>query len=271
MADAGVASRTSWWGRFQLEKGELGHWRIGSLDLWVRRTPLDWRYGARRSEDYLEDTLEIQVPAPEPPSAGDLPDELARFGYTHTDATIELVPALADRPVVARPAVPFSVPPGQRVELYVSTPLWVRLRTGGVDLVEIPCSRPSDTWFGSNTRGVLSYATRTHLRRSLDELPLRPQRAVSCLTVENVSGSILALERLSLPVPQLSLFASPAGTLWTEHVSVKKEDDDDLAEVSLDKGPPRVAGGGKVVAAPRAPQGRSFGSLVFGGLFEAGY
>lgn len=271
MEDGNPGSRPSWWGEFRLEKGQIARWRVGSLDLWIRRTDLDWRYGAARSDDALEDTLEVRVPASDLDVAGGLPEEAARFGCGRTGASIELVPCLADRPVVARPAVPFFVPPAQKVELYVSTPLWIRLRAGGADLAEVPCTRPSDTWFGGNTRGVLSYAVRTHLRRDLDDMPMRPHRAVSCLTVENVSDDLLALERLSLPAPQLSLFASPSGLLWTERVSVKQEGKDDLAAVSLGKGAPRAAGGGRLVAGPRAPQGKSFGSLVFGGLFEAGY
>ena len=57
----------------------------------------------------------------------------------------ELLPNLADRPVVARPAVPFFIPPGEELELFVSTPIWVQLRSGTTDLVELPCLRPSDT------------------------------------------------------------------------------------------------------------------------------
>lgn len=270
MREAKGVVPAKWWGKHQLEEGEAGRWRVGSLDLWIRRTRLDWRYGWAHSDDSLEDTLDVEVPV-KGPCEEDLPDERARFGFDRTDTTIELLPVLADRSVVARPAVPFFVPPGQTVELFVSTPLWITLRAGKSDLAEVPCSRPSDTWFGNNTRGKLCYATRTLLRRRLEELPLRPHRVVSCLSVENVSDSLLALERISLPMPQLTLFASPSGTLWTERVTVKKGADDDLSAVTLGKGAPRMAGGGKSVAAPRSPQGRSFGSLVFGGLFDSSY
>ncbi len=259
-----------WWGKFELAEDQAGRWRIGSLDLWVRRTALDWRYGMSRGDDTLDSSLFVEVPMPDE-STPELPEELARFGYGRTEGAIELVPALADRPIVARPAVPFFVPPGQSIELFVSTPLWIRLRAGKVDLAEVACTRPSDTWFGSNTRGVLSYALRTRLRRRLEDLSVLPHRAVSCIEVKNASESNLALERFSLPAPQLSLFVSPTGLLWTEHVTVRYDDDGDLSEVSLGKGPPRMAGKAKTVSAPRDSQGRSFASLVFGGLFESGY
>jgi len=271
MAIAETLTREAWWGEFELEEGELAHWLVGPLELWIRRTNQDWRYGSKRSDNFKEDRLEIDVPWKARGVEDKLPEEQARFGVAKTDSKIELAPRLADRPVVARPAVPFFVPPGEKVDVFLSTPLWVQLSVGKRALAEFPCARPSDTWFGSNTRGELSYALRTLLRRNLANVELRPHRAISCLSIENVSKENLALERLSLPVPQLSLFASPTGSLWTEHVSVRNEEDGDLSEVSLGKGPPREAGSGKLIAPPRSPLGRSFGSLIFGGLFEAGH
>ncbi len=261
-----------WWGAFQLREGEVGSWSLGPLRLWVRRTAVDWRYGAERSGDFLDDTFDVRVPAPASADLHATAKELGRFGFTSTGAEIELVPALADRPMVARPGVPFYVPPGQRVELYISTPIWVRLAASGASLVEVPSARPSDTWFGGHTQGALCYATKTNLRRRLDNVPLRPHRAISMLTVVNEARENLALERLSIPLPQLSLYASPSGALWTQHVSLVNTDDDgDFADVRLGKGAPEIAGGGTLVAGPREHLGSSFGSLVFGGLFQTGF
>lgn len=270
MHDSDVAPNKRWWGEFNLDDGQLGRWRLGPLDLWISRTALDWRYGAVRTGEGDEDLVDVRVPMADAEGTT-LPDELGRFGYSQTESTIELAPALANRPVVVRPAVPFFVPPGQKIELFVSTPLWIKLRVGKAELAEIPTTRPSDTWFGTNTRGELAYAGKTRVRRQFNNVLLRSHRAVSCLTVRNHAEDVLALERLSLPVPQLSLFVSETGTLWTEHVGLKSEADGEFAEVSLGKGAPNLAGASRQVAEPRAPQGRSFGSLVFGGLFETGY
>lgn len=268
MTRTSVRAGPTWWGEFPLEEGQMGRWRVGPLELWVRRSELDWAYGTSRGDDPAEDALEVEVPWS--PDGGERPEEAGRFGAARTGPGIALAPALADRPVVARPAVPFFVLPGEKVEVFVSTPLWIRLSAGANQLAEVPCVRPSDTWVGGNTGGELCYATRTRPRRQLQDVELRPQRAVSCVSIENASHERLALQRLSLPVPQLSLFASPAGQLWTELVSVRNDEDGELSEVSLGKGPPRLAGEGALVAGPRSPQGRSFGSLIFGGLFEAG-
>ncbi|MFT5286977.1 MAG: hypothetical protein ACI8TQ_003152 [Planctomycetota bacterium] len=269
MTDELPSTHSKWWGKFEFDQGETGRWRIGALDLWVSRTALDWRYGMSRSDDALDDSLLVEVPLPDA-DADELPEEVGRFGFARTEGTIELLPVLADRPIVARPAVPFFVPPGQSIELYVSSPLWIRLSEGDIELAELACTRPSDTWFGTNTRGVLSYALRSRLRRRLEDVSRLPNRAISCIEVENASDSRLALERFCLPAPQLSLFAATSGLLWTEHVRVRYDDDGDLSKVELGKGPPRMAGTASLISAPRASQGRSFASVVFGGLFESG-
>ncbi|MDF1799284.1 MAG: hypothetical protein P1V81_08930 [Planctomycetota bacterium] len=271
MTTSEAAQQKSCWGHYQLEPGALGRWRIGPLDLWVRRTTLDWRYGFERGGDTLESTLEVQVPFDECASPETPPEEAARFGCRRTEANLELLPVLADRPVVARPSVPFFIPPGQQLELFVSTPVWVRLRSGATDLMELPCVRPSDTWFGTNTSGELSYATKTHMRRNLESLPQRPHRAVTAMTVINASKEQLPVRRLSIPVPQLSLYQARGGTLFTQHMLLRWEEGGDLTEVTLGTEAPVQAKGGKLLAEPRAPLGRSFASLVFGGLFESGY
>jgi hypothetical protein len=271
MATREIARRSDCWGHYQLDVGALGRWRIGPLDLWVRRTALDWRYGFERSDDVLESALDVQVPFDESELTEAHPEEAARFGCRRTEPGLELHPRLADRPVVARPAVPFFIPAGQELELFVSTPVWACLRSGRTDLVELPCVRPSDTWFGTNTRGELSYATKTHMRRQLENMPLRPHRAITGLRVVNASEEQLPIRRLSIPVPQLGLYRSKAGTLWTQHMLLRWESGGDLTEVNLGTEAPTQAKGGELVAEPRTPLGRSFGSLVFGGLFESGY
>ncbi|PSQ97355.1 MAG: hypothetical protein BRD55_03505 [Bacteroidetes bacterium SW_9_63_38] len=54
-----------------------------------------------------------------------------RFSVRRTKGTVALRPALADRPVVARPDHPLSVLPNEEVTLYLNTPLRMR-----VELVE---------------------------------------------------------------------------------------------------------------------------------------
>ena len=58
------------------------------------------------------------------------------------------------------------------------------------------------------------------------------------MSIVNNSDEPLLLERLSLPVPFLSLYSSEGGTLWTNGVTMCRESDTDIAEITVSEAPP---------------------------------
>lgn len=226
------ANGRTWWGSFHLEHNAALRWRIGPLSLWLRRLPREWQLAQRRDHGPInEQELEAGVPESEWARVAELPFE--RFVFRQTRASIVLTPALADRPLVTRPMMPFHLSSGEEVTVYVSSPLWVRITTEGVLLKELATQRPSDTWFGPSTRvGELCYASATHCRLNLDELPWRSHRAVTPLLIRNRDRQSLLVERLNLPVGYLSLFADEQGALWTQTVTIKREQGNDVLDVS---------------------------------------
>src|SRR3569832_2052166 len=229
----------SWWGGFNLEQDEALRWRIGPLTLWLRRRLHEWQLAHRRDDGEID--------------------------HPHLAAG-ELVPMLADRPVVTRPVVPFYLSGGEEVTVYVSSPLWVRILTGGVFMQEVATQRPSDTWDGPNTReGELCYASETHCRLSLDELPWRPHRAVTPLLLRNRDRRPLLIERLNLPVGYLSLYANEQGALWTQTVTIKREQGSDVLDVGTAS--PAEAGAARLVCRPRSEPDKGGVIRAFTSLF----
>lgn len=238
-----------WWGRFELETGAAGRWLVGPLELWASCRPREWRIAHLHLPDPLVERREITVPLPafEPPDAA----TVLRFTTDVEDRALQLAPRLADRPVVVRPDPPLHLLPGDEVELYVSTPLWAALSTSrGKLMTEVPTARPTDTWFGPNTReGELCYAVLTRARLTLDQVPRVPARAITVLAMRNEGADALVLERVKVPAPHLTLFRDRDGTLWTNRVKVVRGADDDDATVQVGAGPPRP--GAEVLAPPR--------------------
>ncbi|WP_051918132.1 hypothetical protein [Thioalkalivibrio sp. ALJ1] len=269
MPDTTIAKNRSvaWWGRRALSSGQHGRWSIGPLDLWLLHGPKEWQMVTERPRDPADATLAVDVPC-----AGGFPadaKDLLRFAGATADVKPELRVALADRPMVSRPQNPFYVPAQGQVTLYLSSPVWVQVHLGDAMVQEFPVYTPSDTWFGPSTvNGELCYATRTQARLELADVPERPHRVVTPLTVVNKAPDALFLERVNLPVPRLSVYADDHNRLWTPAVRMEREADRDMAAMKIDSTPPAAASGAQRIAEPREIGGRHLMVRAFSALFQ---
>jgi len=255
-----------WWGSVTLAVGGVARWRAGPSTVHAERRMADWRVWHEAGTDpyavEAERARRIDEPAPEGAPT-------VRFSFAETPDTIAVTPALADRPVIVRPESTLAVPPGERVTLYVSAPVWMALQLevrrpkrgskgpSPVVLAELPTSRPSDTWFGPSTReGELCYAVRTSARLEAADLPLRPHRAVTPVTVENQGATPLDVTRISVPMTFLALYLDRGGRLWTDGVLFTRAADGDASV----KVAPAAPAGAERLAGPRDT--RTFGQTI---------
>jgi hypothetical protein len=253
-----------WWGATTLLPGQSGQWRVGALSFWLRRQPGEIEVTTDASGDRQADGLERHLPPRDPPPPGAIP---RRFSLPDGADTVLFEPVLADRPVVARPERPFVLPPETTARFFVSTHLFVRL-TAGVLLGEWPAYRGSDTWFGPSLMvGELCYAGWTTLRPEVTDLPRLPNRAVTAVTVDNRSTAPLAIQRIRLPMRELSLYLDYAGLLWTNSLTYTRKEADESAAVQLGSLPPDEAMDPVRLQPPRDPSrgltvARVFNSLL---------
>lgn len=223
-----------WWGRFDIPVGETRHFRIGPCALWIERRARELRVTRKQYSDPLDAALIVDSDSEPLPHEEDLDSQ--RYASSGRATRISLKPALADRPVVVRTAEPFHVLGDDEAMLYLTTPLWIRMSAGELDkpMFDVPAQRPSDTWFGRNTRdGQLCYAGTTTAKLNLQEVARRPNRAVTQLRIVNQARTPLPFDRISLPAPALSLHAGVDHRLWTEPVEVTREADGVIRGVSI--------------------------------------
>lgn len=262
-----VMTETGLWGGFEIAEGVTGYWRVGPLNLWVSNLAHEWRVYYRQEDDPLDTSLTIAIPAESAPSEG---AENLRFGFGKTGTKLMLSPVLADRAVVVKPELPLYIPSGEEVTLYISTPVWLRIgleKTG--KLLELPSYRPSDTWFGPSTLvGEFCYASRTAGRLSLEELEFRPHRAVTPLCVRNRADDPLLLERVKLPVQYLAVYQAENNFLWTQKLTLEREEDRDLAGLVIAKDVPREVGPAKRLSEPRQQPETNLVVRAFSKLFK---
>ena len=259
--------KLSWWGDFSLDENATGFWHIGPLKLWVSNYEHEWRIHTVTGDDSFETALRVEIPTDQPP---DPAAHVVRFSFLKMATSLNLLPLLADRAIVVKPEVPFYVPPNEEATLYVSTPLWVQLslKKSG-KLYELPTYRPSDTWFGSSTLvGELCYASRIAGHLELDELEISPHRAVTPIRVRNRAHNPLLLERIKLPVQYLSVHKSTYNRIWTEQLTLTRQEDGDLAELQIGK-LPKEAGETVKLNSSRQPAERNLVVRAFSKLFRS--
>lgn len=230
-----------WWNPVSLEIGQCWHYVVGPLALYFRREASEWQFGLDREQvgDAQHRTLSSSMAC--------LPASLLmqRFIFRSSPQSFCLKPKLLDRSVVVKTRQPVSIPPGEQSVFYISSPVCIELQLQEPDYVlqEVLVQRLSDTWFGPSTQeGELCYADRTHARHSKAELPLRPHRAVTPITIVNRASRMLTIDKLSIPVPYLGLYGLPDGSLWTDPIVLEHQDGVGLTRFRIDRQLPEGIG-----------------------------
>lgn len=246
-----------WFGDFNLEVNHTLRWRVGPLTFWVHHGVNEWRLHSSPGGDPLSAAAEMELIEERHADVED--SSIQRFLVNTESGRLKISVLLPDRPIVAKPASPVNIPAGQWVKFYLSYPVWLKAAVGetAIKLTEIPTQRLSDTWFGPNTReGSLCYATRSRCRLNLSDHPYQPNRAITPLIIRNQAADTLSLEKVRLPVSTLSLYQTRAlQWLWTQPVTLVREERGDMAELRLGADAPEEAGLCDLVAQPReAPQ-----------------
>lgn len=248
-----MSSNTRWWGEFTFEVTQTRCWSVGSKSIFIQCHELQWLTWLSKAE--MTDGAEQPIQVEEVISTATLSESnLIRHLHSDSSGTIIIKPALADRSVVARPSVPLHLLAGEKTTIYVSTPLWFTAKTPADDslILDVPFYRPSDSWFGLSTiKGELCYAKYTDARLDIAMLERHAHRAITPIRIHNEKNESMAIERLNVPIPYLHLYADKHNDLWTDAITLIREDDGELAEVKLDKCPPNVAIEACLVAEPR--------------------
>jgi hypothetical protein len=263
--DSAMTIDGTWWMPHRVPSGRTLRLSLGPLTLRLHRSGSEWLLSTEEiaeAEARPDATLEVSEERFE---------EYVRYVYRDPQDLVTFRPMLADRPMVVRPRQAVYVLPGEETVFYISTPVWVGIVVGEKELLlhEMPVSRPSDTWFGPSTlTGEICYAARTQARNVLAEVPLRAYRVVTALRIENRADTPLPVEKLSLPVPFLSMWGRSDGSLWSDTVHLQRVTDSDMAAVRVEPGPPAHAKDATLLAKPRMQPSK--GSLVraFSGLFS---
>ena len=224
---------------------EGASWQVGRCRLWARSALDEWELAWRYRGD--------DEPIPDTVSDGD--PGWTRY-VTVADDKVETIPALPDRPVVVRPAVPIVILPGRWGTFFFRVPLWVRFvsRGGGrlATMEEVPSRQMTSTWFGDIATGELCYSIEAPLERRLEDLRMSDAFAASEVTVRNNSRERLRFERICVHVEHMRLYEG-SDRLWTNELRVSFRGADQVSQLAFLPHPPAGAGEARPVTEPRVP------------------
>lgn len=215
----------NWFGVTQFELSQTKCWQIGERFIALKRLEREWTLWNQETSTETNDPIvlvEEALPEPEDLVAP------SRFMVSETSDTIHVEPSLADRAVVAKPSSPLVVLPKQRIDVYVSTPLWLSLFVGNSNqlIADIPLWRPSDSWFGPSTmEGDLCYAKYTDAKTDLSLLTKYSGRAITEVSLHNEQSTPLVVEKLNIPTPALKLYINQQGEAWTQKVAIVQSEE----------------------------------------------
>lgn len=244
-------SQNKWWGDFEFDVGQTRYWQLGQCLLCIERTSQMWRIAYRYWE---KNTDQIKIAVDKIPGVTQDSFTFSRFSFQNTESKITLTPMLGNRSQVARPEFPFYISAFENVTLYVSSPAWIKIETGTptIRLLEFSTLRLSDTWFGENTQeGELCYASRTRCRMELVRSELYSYRITSSIVIHNRSSENLLVQRIKMPLPSLSIYASQDNFLWTEDIIIENGSATGGMLTELGKTAPKLAEPAELLSGPR--------------------
>lgn len=195
---------------------------LGSLRLLIYRGTRDWHV-AYETEDGADERCSISI------STGPFdPDrDWTRWIVDEQIEHIQLKPQLPDRPLIVRPEMPMCLMPKQSVQFFISIPVWLAITFGTKleQVVEIPTTTLSNSWFGPFTEGELCYAVKTKAKSHQHDLGSRAHRVMFPLEIRNASKERLNFERLCVRPQFLNIFQGKT-RMWTSkgRVSYRGED-----------------------------------------------
>ncbi|RKX84516.1 MAG: hypothetical protein DRP57_05730 [Spirochaetes bacterium] len=249
------------WGIFNLNKDTLFSKQFGELKLRVKKDCNELSLACThststrsRGKTELETVHEPQ------------PENVSWVHWVISDEpkSVEISPLLPDRPLIVKTESPFFLAAGTEKLIFIGIPIWIAVNSAGkekIRLLEAPLQILSNTWFGNFESGELCYwasvrAEQPQVGKPQAEQPQAGQQAQQTLKalcsvrLSNMANESLPVEKMYLPVPNLTLFNAD-GRLWTDEVAVSCRGADEAGQVKFSGKPPENLIHASIAAAPR--------------------
>jgi hypothetical protein len=248
LSEISTEENTPWWGHFLVAAEQSRYSKIGPIVLCIDHYNQEWKLAIRQNNQATENPNKI-------------------LGSFLSQDEIKLKPILADRNMVVKLNCPLYIPTGGLLNLYVSTPAWIRIEIGTPPLLldEVPTEILADTWSGENTLdGDLCYAGTSSAAPRLEDILQDTTHITTIIALQNFSRDRVYVHELIIPLPFLSVYSDSQNLLWTEQVQLSFENDA-LPRTVVTQGYPKFLENPSLLSQARVPIKARFKSLFGGG------
>lgn len=180
--------------------------------------------------------------------------------------TLQVSPALPDRPLVLKPDSTLKILPGMNSDIYVKIPVWIQFYNASQKeenlFFEQAVVELSSTWFGDPDNGILAYSMPGSFSHSPYFSDLKPWEAVCHINIKNETSAILDFQRFLVRANELTLYKA-ANMLSTNEVRVRFRGEDQTNDEHLVGGSPSYSENAKQINGPRIQPGKGLLSKSF--------
>ncbi|HYW35167.1 MAG TPA: DUF432 domain-containing protein [Balneolaceae bacterium] len=261
MADEAKHTEMALWGTISLQDGEVRHWRLGDLHLWITfRDEEIWITHGFQNE------LKGRLKEDTPPANLDW----TRWATRIVSNEVRIMPVFPDMPLVVNSEYPLKVSPGASIKIFARISLWVRVSNAKDDyqLTELPTVKLSRTWFGSPIEGELCYYATTTARRDLSKVENKPNLVQCPIQITNQAEKELNFEHFCLRVERLSMYQLKPSILWADETQIVYHGEDLNSDVIMTGKLAEGVTKNMLLTKPRRHLKRGFGIRTFKHFFE---
>lgn len=246
---------TKLWEAFGLEDDKYYSWQAGNLRLYFIKKKDEFSLA---SEYCKEDVFSVQESKKVPQDI-----EWKRWIIKEQSSKITFLPVMPDRPLVVKTEAPLNLLPKCSERFYISIPVWIKVQLDkDQDIVQLPSTILSNSWFGDPLGGTLAYAVKSTASTSISSGRKKINTAICPLMVNNQSPDQFDFIRICLYTDYLGVFQGEKH-LWTNSVEVNIEGQQQTTRLDISASQPKYEGKSKVLTKPRQTPSKGLSKKIF--------
>jgi hypothetical protein len=227
------------WTKYKIDAGQSIQWQIGELDYIFSINNSDCTLAIKRIKGAQSFLL------PEASHIKSIQEYTIQSFVLDRFDSIQLLPALPDRPIMFKPANDIHILPGKSAWLFISIPvtldIFITCKQNIKSLIhKAPTVLLSGAWHGESDNGVITYFIKREAFYQVEESKTMEYEVICPYQIKNDSDALLKIDKLLINSEHLKIF-SLGKNLYTNEVYMKFDGSNKANYPQFGKTAPHIA------------------------------